>query len=152
MAKFTPEQEEQIEFLRKHGHGYRLIAAELGLDRDAVRYYCKTHNLAGIAKENHVQIAGIHCRQCGAKLTQAHTGRKRIFCSQKCKDIWWKINGHLVPRPMGSREIIQCAYCGKQITAYKGKQRRYCSYECYIRDRFWRAEDGREPYVPPSKH
>lgn len=55
-----------------------------------------------------------------------------------------------IPRPLGNCEETVCANCGKPILDYARKKRRYCSHECYIRDRFWRLEDGREPYVPPK--
>ena len=42
MSTFTPEQEAQIKLLRKLGIGYRKIATELDLNRDAVRYFCST--------------------------------------------------------------------------------------------------------------
>ena len=150
MPKLKPEQAMQIEFLRKQGIGYRQIAVELGLSRDAVRYFCKTHDLTGNAKEAQASVKGIMCLQCGKRLLQPGTGRKRLFCSDGCRHKWWHANGKLIPRPLGSREEIACAYCGKTILDYARKKRRYCSHECYIRDRFWRLEDGREPYVPPK--
>lgn len=150
MPKIMPGQAQQIEFLRKQGFGYRQIALELGLSRDAVRYYCKTHDLAGNAKEAHENVKGILCPQCGKKLTQPQTGRKRLFCSTECRRKWWQTNRKLIPRPLGNCEETVCANCGKPILDYARKKRRYCSHECYIRDRFWRLEDGREPYVPPK--
>ena len=42
-----------------------------------------------------------------------------------------------------------CAYCGQPFQSYGNQTRKYCSHECYIHDRFWRAEEGREPYVSP---
>ena len=35
-----------------------------------------------------------------------------------------------------------CPYCGKKFTPYGNKKRKYCSHNCYIKDRFWREEDG----------
>ena len=150
MPKIMPGQAQQIEFLRKQGFGYRQIALELGLSRDAVRYYCKTHDLAGNAKEAHKSVKGVRCQQCGKKLNQPQTGRKRLFCSDECRRKWWYTNGKLIPRPLGSREESFCANCGKPILDYARQKRRYCSQERYLRDRFWRLEEGREPYVPPK--
>ena len=150
MPKLRQDQKLQIEFFRKQGIGYRQIAEELGLSRDAVRYYCKTHDLAGNAQEAYENAKGVVCPQCGRKLLQPRTGRKRVFCSNDCKNKWWHASDKLFPRPLSSREEIFCACCGKSILAYRNKKRRYCSHECYIRDRFWRLEDGREPYVPPK--
>ncbi|RXM53885.1 RNA polymerase subunit sigma-70, partial [Clostridium tetani] len=33
-------------------------------------------------------------------------------------------------------------YCGKEFSAYGNKNRKYCSHNCYIRDRFWRDEEN----------
>lgn len=150
MTKIMPEQARKIEFLRKQGFGYRQIAAELDMPRDTIRYYCKTHNLAGNAKETYENAKGVTCSQCGKRLIQPSTGRKRLFCSDECRYRWWHANEKLIPRPLGSREEVTCANCGKPILDYVRKKRRYCSHECYIRDRFWRLEDGKEPYVPPK--
>lgn len=35
-------------------------------------------------------------------------------------------------------------YCGKAFVAYGNKDRKYCSHDCYIRDRFYQAEDVKE--------
>ena len=150
MSSFTPEQEAQIKLLRKLGIGYRKIATELDLNRDAVRYFCKQNELAGKAKPPEERIRGVECIQCGARLPPSTSGRTRIFCSSKCRYRWWRETGDQIDRPMGKREEKLCAYCGKPIIAYKNKQRKYCNHECYIRDRFWRLEDGREPYVSPK--
>lgn len=150
MPKITPDQARQIEFLRKQGIGYRQVALELGLSRDAVRYYCKANNLAGNAEEAYENAKGVICLQCGKRLTRLQPERKRLFCSDECRYKWWNANRKLLPRPLGSREETLCANCGKPILDYARKKRRYCSHECYIRDRFWRLEDGREPYVPPK--
>lgn len=147
MAKLKPSQEAHIRALRRAGLGYRAIAEEVGLTRDDVRYFCKKNGLAGNAQTPSDDPV---CLQCGKVLSITPKGRKRKFCSDQCRWAWWRTNEQDMPRPTGAHETIACAYCGKSITAYKRKQRRYCSHECYIRDRFWRVEDGREPYVPPK--
>lgn len=45
----TYEQQEQIINLRKKGYGYRLIGQMLNLNRDTVRYFCKSNGMAGVA-------------------------------------------------------------------------------------------------------
>lgn len=38
-----------------------------------------------------------------------------------------------------------CLNCNKEIIeSGKGPRRKYCSNDCYIRDRFWRKEDTAE--------
>lgn len=38
--------------------------------------------------------------------------------------------------------ILKCQYCGKDYESKGFKNRKYCSHECYIRDRFRREEDA----------
>lgn len=151
MPKITPQQEEKIVLLRNQGLGYRLIAEKLGLSRDAVRYYCRQHHLERSDPDDSNSGEGKCCRQCGRVLPESPTGRKRAFCSDQCRWKWWHTHNDDGQRPSGSMETLSCPNCGKIFTVQKSKHRRYCSFDCYIRDRFWRLEDGREPYVSPNK-
>ena len=45
----TQDQADRIRELRISGEGYRSIASQVGLSRDIVRNYCKTHGLDGYA-------------------------------------------------------------------------------------------------------
>lgn len=38
----------------------------------------------------------------------------------------------------------------REFFSYGNKGRRYCSHACYIHDRFWREEEGREAYTGPN--
>lgn len=149
-VKLTSGQTRRIEELRSQGIGYRMIAQELGLSRDTVRNYCRSRGMTGIAEEKmyRADFKG-KCLQCGTEI-QETTGSNRRFCSDSCRRKWMSQNNH-APRPSATREEVKCQNCGKPFSAYKSKSRRYCSHDCYIRDRFWRLEDGREPYVSPSK-
>lgn len=89
MNKF---QERQIRNLRMNGIGYRAIGAAVGLSRDIVRNYCRKHQLAGLGAVltfNAEEQTGIRCRSCGRVLVQKPHGRKRKFCSDKCRSDWW---------------------------------------------------------------
>lgn len=86
----TDVQKEQVRAMRMNGIGYRVIAKELGLKLNQVQLFCKAHGLAGssdIAKMNYP----IWCQQnnrcpiCGAKVTQPETGRRKRFCSGRCR-------------------------------------------------------------------
>lgn len=150
--KLTKAQTDRIRELRSQGVGYRLIAQELDISRDTVRYYCKTHGLDGFAEEQMPSGSDDgHCLQCGSEIQQPESGRKRRFCSDACRWKWWHEHGEEVMRPAANRQEVVCVNCGKPFSAYKSKGRKYCSHACYIRDRFWRLEDGREPYISPSK-
>lgn len=151
MGSLTLEQERQIEHLRGKDLGYRVIANELGLSRDTVRNYCRKQGLlADTPSDSDKAPALRECRQCGKALPLESASHRR-FCSDACRWRWWNTHAPSTERPMKSREEITCTYCGKAFIAYRNQGRRYCSHQCYIRDRFWRMEDGREPYISPSK-
>lgn len=150
--KLTKSQTDRIRELRSQGVGYRLIAQELNISRDTVRYFCKTQGLDGYAEEQIPPASGEGiCLQCGAQIQQPDTGRRKRFCSDACRWKWWHENSEALLRPSATHQEVTCANCGKTFSAYRTKARRYCCHACYIRDRFWRLEDGREPYIPPSR-
>ena len=98
----TQDQADMIRELRIKGEGYRSIASQVGLSRDIVRNYCKGHGLDGYANvlamniREQIQL-GRACLWCGKELEQPYTGRRRKFCSEKCRREWWK--AHPDPPP-----------------------------------------------------
>lgn len=150
----TEYQEHQIRGLRMRGAGYKAIASATGLSRDIVRNYCKSHGLEGLASEFTMNMKeqiekGLVCASCGRPLEQPHTGRRRRFCSDQCRRHWWAAHPEQSEHSAEATYHGTCAYCGQTFQSYGNQTRKYCSHECYIRDRFWRAEEGREPYVSP---
>lgn len=140
----TDAQAEQIQKLRFEGMGYKAIAAFLGLSRDQVRNYCKSHDYAGYGpavtlNKQEQMDQGRLCRRCGKPIRRKGLGRKRKFCSDHCRRAWWAAHAE-----KALKHKKTCAYCGRQFTAPGRKSRKYCSHSCYIHDRFWRAEEGRE--------
>lgn len=151
----TPFQSRQIRDLRLRGVGYKGIASVTGLTRDIVRNYCKSHGLNGLGIEVTTNIkeqmeSGAACQCCGKPLIQPRTGRPRKFCSDKCRRDWWAAHTDRSHPRESAMYTTTCAYCGQEFRAYGNNKRKYCCHACYIRDRFWRAEDGREPYHSPS--
>lgn len=152
----TEFQAKQIRDLRLHGGGYRAIASVVGLSRDIVRNYCKSHGLDGLASVLTINMKeqmalGTVCLCCGKPIQQSATGRKRKFCSDKCRRDWWSAHQSDIQRKPSAYYELTCANCGKTFLSYGNRNRKYCSHECYVRDRFWREEDGREPYVGPAQ-
>ena len=143
----TALQEEQIRLLRAQGVGYRQIANQLNLSRDAVRYYCKANNLNGQGEAVQANIQRIMtddtvCSYCGELLEQPKTGRRRRFCCEMCRRKWWGQNRDKIRKGAGAIYGFTCKRCGKEFTAYGNSHRLYCSHECFISDRFW---DGETP-------
>lgn len=129
------KQGKQIRLLQERNLGYRAIAAQLGLSRDAVRNFCTAHHLSGVRAGAETKVA-TSCKYCGAALVQPVRGRKRKFCSDACCRKWWSENPQAIRQnPDAVYEAI-CLNCGKAFTAYGNNHRRYCSHTCYIQHRF----------------
>lgn len=133
----TNSEKEKILKLRISGLGYKSIATKLGLSRDCVRQFCKTNNIAGYANAMKVnrdeqESSGAVCLNCTAELEQPTCGRKKKFCSDKCRNDWWNKNYELHNFKTANKYI--CAECKKVFTAYGN--RKFCSHECYVNYRF----------------
>lgn len=141
----TDVQAVQIKELRMNGAGYRAIATMLGLSRDTVRNYCKANGMEGFAQATAQNLRerlaeGKACLCCGKEIIQSGNGRPRRFCSDKCRRQWWKTHPEA-----GKRKAVYtktCVRCGNVFEAYGDNRRKYCNHDCYIKDRFWRDENG----------
>ena len=127
----TSCQEEQIKRLRQDGCGYKKIAQALGLSVDAVKYFCRKHKTVDVPV----------CLSCGKSLVQVPKRKPRKFCSNECRENWWNKNRNKGNKPTG--EIVRCVHCGKEFSAYKRENRKYCSHACYVAERF-QGGDGHE--------
>lgn len=82
--------------------------------------------------------AGSVCRQCSKSLGEKAAGQKRIYCSDVCCRLWVKNHPSLYKH--------ECMFCGKEFES-QTKEQKFCSHDCYIRNRFWRQEDTEETPV-----
>lgn len=143
----TQAQADQITELRLKGAGYKSIGTVVGLSRDIVRNYCKSHGLTGYASALTKNIrmkmdSGEACLYCGGDVAQPKTGRPKKFCCEKCRRAWWKQHPEAVNRSEAASYECICGNCGKRFISYGNKSRKYCSHDCYIKHRFWR--DGED--------
>ena len=132
----TNDQKERITAMRQDGYGYTTIAKAVGLTKDNVKAYCRTHALAGVKAQSNARITPDQnfCLFCGKPLSQI-PGRKKVkFCSSDCRQQWW--NTH--PEQVKKKAIYSftCAKCGKPFTTYGNSKRKYCCHTCYIAARF----------------
>ena len=104
---------------------------------------------SGVAADQSLP-AGNACPYCGGEIKQPRRGRRRRFCSDICCRKWWAAHPEAIRQSPEAQRHLKCVYCGKEFIVYGSATRRYCSHNCYIRDRFWRAEEGREAYLPPE--
>ena len=132
----TNEQKDRIRELRALGHGYSAIADALGLTKSQVSSYCRRNSLTGTVSNNDDTNSPIpgYCKNCGKPVTQSPGKKQVLFCSPSCRQKWW--NAHLDMVHRRAYYDFRCAGCGKVFTAYGNSHRKYCSHECYIRDRF----------------
>ena len=84
------------------------------------------------------------CPNCGGKVIQPKTGRRRKFCSEQCRREWWSAHPEDIMRQESANYHLTCAYCGRPFISYGNKERKYCCHSCYIHDRFWRTEENRK--------
>lgn len=76
----------------------------------------------------------IPCLQCGKEVAQAPGRKKKKFCSDACRSKWWAAHPKQIRYKLN--RTINCAFCGKAFQIHGGQKRKYCSHDCYIKDRF----------------
>ena len=129
----TDAQKIQIGNLRAAGLGYKKIAEQMELSENTVKTYCRRHGLGGKMAELG-EVKKDVCLCCGVGVKQNPGRKKKKFCSDKCRNKWW--NAHLDKVNRKAMYEYECPYCKKPFTVYGNANRKYCSHECYIADRF----------------
>lgn len=135
-------QREKIIFLRTQGESYARIAHALGISENTVKSFCRRKNLGGIGALL-TKPVGTACRNCGKPVSQSPGLKKRLFCSDACRVLWWNTHPEMVNRKAVYHFV--CAHCGRQFQSYGNKGRRFCSHSCYIASRFGAKEAGATP-------
>ena len=121
----TKEEKERVIKLRKRGLGARKISQATGISENTVKSFIKR---SGIEPE---KIPENCCPVCGKPLVMTKGKREKKFCSDACRSNWW--NHHPAVK-QGAKRQYECLMCGEKFFSYAA--RKYCSHECYIRDRF----------------
>ena len=131
----TDKERYKIECYRDKGRSYAEIAKNLDLSINTVKTYCKRHNLGGVRGGRHVKVGEpCACANCGSPVYQIKGRRRKRFCSDKCRNLWWNSHMDLVNRK--AYYECDCKNCGKHFTAYGDNDRKYCSRECYLEARW----------------
>lgn len=137
----TDKEKKQIEVYREQGLSYAVISKKMNLSINTIKTYCKRHGLGGVrAYKVTDKIEVCICENCGIPVKQNPGRKKKRFCSDKCRNEWWNSHMELVKRKANYDCV--CANCGKQFISYGNKERKYCSHECYIEDRFGGSSRG----------
>lgn len=131
----TNEQKTRIAAMRRDGYSYSRIAAEVGVNENTVKTFCRRNDLSA---ESPVPVfPGItekQCQCCGQPVIQYPGRKEKKFCSDACRNKWW--NTHLNDVKRKAMYEFTCPACGSTFYAYGNRNRKYCSHGCYIADRF----------------
>ena len=119
----TREEKIRVQELRKEGKGYRVISDELGISISTIASFCKKH------ENDCLDI----CLQCGKHIEHTPHRKKKRFCSDQCRALWWNAHLDQVNRQAYYKAI--CQYCGKEFLTYGNDHRKFCSKECYASKR-----------------
>lgn len=134
----TENQKTRIAGLRAKGMGYGKIAQELGVPVNTIKSYCRRNSLGGNASVE-VPVKALsgetsYCENCGKEIHQIAKQKKKRFCCDKCRNLWW--NAHLDQVKRKAVYKYKCPHCGTEFEVYGNSLRKYCCHECYVADRF----------------
>ena len=125
-TNMTDEQKEVIKQMRSKGAGYAAIADAVLIPKNTVKSFCRRNNIyAPIASLPNTNS----CKQCAKPIFQKPKQKPKIFCSDKCRLAWWLKNAE------HNKAVLTCKGCNTTFLSYD-KGCKYCSYKCYIKDRF----------------
>ena len=149
-------QKEKIILMRTQGIGFSEIASNVNISRDTVKSFCMRNKITVINSDDKCKFCGNplvqkekvkkkfinsddKCKFCGNPLVQKEKVKKKLFCCNKCRLDWWHKNPDKLSRKATYSFI--CAGCGKPFSAYGNNHRKYCSHQCYIKERFGGKND-----------
>lgn len=122
----------QITQMRTNGMSFGMMSLSLGLPASTIKSFCRRN---GIEAQEPADKEGKTLCECCGKLIEQNPKRKlKRFCSDRCRNRWWSNNMDKVNRKAYYDTV--CAGCGKTFKAYGNAHRKYCTHECYIKDRF----------------
>ncbi len=134
----TDEEKTRVLELRASGKGAKAIGRATGLSENTVKTFLRRHSF----KEPPIKPEPIkyeasdapRCKMCGKIVTRYEGKRPRLYCGDACRQAWWRDH----PDELHKKAIYEyeCAYCHKPFTAYGNSNRKYCSHECYVNDRY----------------
>lgn len=130
----TGEQKIIITKQRMHGCGYATIAKSINLSVNTVKSFCRRNNLTEALIKGTVPV----CHTCGAVLAQPPKVKRKRFCSENCRRVWWKTHPELSVRKAYYEKV--CSNCGKVYTVYGRPNSKYCSLDCAHHGRTQKAE------------
>ncbi len=132
----TDNDKSEIGRLRAAGHGYGKIAQALGISVNTIKSYCRRKQMLQDQAEPAAGEISL-CDNCGKEIQQLLKRKKKRFCCDKCRNQWWNSHMELVNKK--AYHIVRCRCCYKDFPVYGNRvqsERKYCSRECYFKERF----------------
>jgi len=117
MSVLSKAQERKIQVLRAKGYGFRKIAETINAPENAVKYYLRT------TPETKTTI---YCKNCGKEAVCLPGYKKKVFCSDSCRMLWWSKNQKEIKHKLYTHI---CKACGKEFTSFR-KESVVCSKQC----------------------
>lgn len=131
------DEKARVRELREEGLSYTEIAKRMDISKNTIKSFCRRNGITETKKDKGDLSVCEFCR----KPTPQPVGRKKKrFCSDSCRNKWWNSHMDEVDRK-ASYECV-CRYCDKTFFPYGNKNRKYCSHQCYINDRFGGEENA----------
>ena len=121
----TREQREQVKEMRMNGWGARRIAQNLGISLNTVKSYIRNHPEIMVSEEP----CDDFCHYCRKPIFYTPNAKKKKFCSDRCRYLWWKEHSEQMNRKAFYPKI--CPTCGKGFMAYGRPKQIYCSRRCF---------------------
>ncbi len=115
----TKEEKSRVQDLRRLGERSSAIARELGIPLSTIVSFCRDHD-----KDESVD----YCPQCGSRLIHITGHKKKKFCSDKCRMLWWNSHPEQVTRRAYYKAV--CKNCGREFWSYGNDHRIFCSRKC----------------------
>ena len=106
----TDKEKQQIKALRESGESYAQISKMMDLPINSIKTYCRRNNLTSIDVEREDKTST--CLECGKPIEQNPGRKKKKFCSDKCRMLWWNSHSEEVNRK--ANYSCTCAFCGKR--------------------------------------
>ena len=123
--------EQEIIKLRKSGYGYKKIASILNISNNSISSFCRRNNI----NTSSLACDG-YCAYCGMPFSVDKNHKNKRFCSDRCRYKWWNENKEKVNEK--KKQKAKCKYCSKEFMKFPTSPQKYCSFGCYIKDRFRR--------------
>ena len=131
----TNAEKSAILLMREQRKSYKCIADELGLSINTVKSFVHRQFETQSAEDMTMPGSAYRkCKQCGVLFHQTEHCKAKIFCSDRCRIVWWNAHRNLAERASAHQQI--CVICGSSFFTYHGQ---YCSRACYGKARSRKA-------------